>query len=89
MTQSHDSHDDLRRRLQRHAGSVDIPVVPVQSAIVRGRQRQHRRHAATGMLAVAGVSVGIVGAVQVLSRPEPPRLPRAVLRRRLERRDGA
>ena len=73
MTQNHDPQDDLHRRLQRHASSVDIPVVPVQSAIRRGRQRQHRRRTATGMLAVAGVSVGVVGAVQVLSRPEPSR----------------
>jgi hypothetical protein len=73
MTQNNDPQDELQRRLQRHAGSVDIPVVPVQSAIRRGHQRQHRRRTATGMLAVAGVSVGVMGAVQVLSRPEPSR----------------
>lgn len=67
---NHDSQHDLQRRLQRHADSVEVPVVGVQSVIGRGRQRQHRRRTATGVLAVAGVSVGVVGAVQVLSRPE-------------------
>lgn len=66
----HDSQHDLRRRLQRHADTVEVPVVGVQTAIRRGRQRQHRRRTATGVLAVAGVSVGVVGAVRVLSRPE-------------------
>ncbi|MEX1104658.1 MAG: hypothetical protein WEB78_00520, partial [Ilumatobacteraceae bacterium] len=71
MNHDHDSLPDLRRRLQRFADTVDVVDVPVHDVIRRGRQRQHRRRTAAGMLAVAGVSVGVVGAVQVLSRPEP------------------
>jgi hypothetical protein len=68
----HGLNDQLADRLEHRAGHVDLGPPMLDVVVARGRQRQHRRRAAVGIVAVVGIAGGSVAAVAVLSRPADP-----------------